>query len=105
MIIVDKIRKALIEKKITVKRISQDIGISEAGFYKIMRTGSTTVETLIDIADYLELNVAELVENKFTDHNKKCNCEKLASLEEKIYLQSTIIELLNEKLNSYNKLP
>lgn len=60
--IADNIRRLAKEKKVTIGHIHNSLGMSNAGFYKMLRNGSYKQTTINDIAQILEVSPSELLE-------------------------------------------
>jgi transcriptional regulator with XRE-family HTH domain len=53
-------------KKVSLKEICENIGISQQGLQKIINEGSGKISTIQKIADYLQVDVNEII-NKHTN--------------------------------------
>lgn len=84
-----KLIKSLVkEKDITIKELSQKIGMSERGLHKSIRNNSISAEYLEKIANYLDVSIGIFFGEKDTKKLIKC----LANA-----LQNDFPGILNEK--------
>jgi transcriptional regulator with XRE-family HTH domain len=60
---IENLKKALKEKRITYAQMAQDLGLSESGIKKIFAARDGSFQRLVQIAKYVGLSVAELVED------------------------------------------
>jgi transcriptional regulator with XRE-family HTH domain len=58
----ERIRAIRIRKKLSPKDIGAEIGMLDTSYSKIERGGNTTVETILKIAEALDVNPAEFFE-------------------------------------------
>lgn len=99
------IKDICIKKKITLKELSDHIGITQNGLQRILKTNTTTVETLEKIANYLQVPISTFFpEEKFAsfvfteaDLNDASERIFIAGLEE--YKQE-ILEILQRMSNN-----
>ncbi|MCC0701482.1 MULTISPECIES: helix-turn-helix domain-containing protein [unclassified Clostridioides] len=63
MLIGDNISQILRKRNIKPYKLAKELGIDVSGFYKILRNEkkNPTINTLIKIADYLDITLDELV--------------------------------------------
>ena len=101
-------------KKISLKEICENIGISQQGLQKIINEGSGKISTIQKIADYLQVDVNEIINQHTTEVNILQDMPKtykrtrdLQDINEIDYLhqllkdKERIISLLEEQLRAY----
>ena len=55
------IKRIAEDKKISIKYLTEKIGITEQGFYKSLKNNSMNIKTVADIAKLLNVSISELV--------------------------------------------
>lgn len=100
------IRELCIQKNITLKELSEEIGISQNGLQRILKDNSTRIDTLEKIASFFEVpityffqddeeGVSETVELKTENENLK---KRIAELEEELLEDKrTIVKFLTDQ--------
>lgn len=63
---INKIKFLCDKRKVTIRKLAQEIGVSEIGLHKMISNNSMKVETLQKIADYFELPVSSFFEDSNT---------------------------------------
>lgn len=58
---INKIKFYCSKRNITLKQLAEDAGISETGLHQMLNRKSMRVETLINIAEVLEVSVCDLL--------------------------------------------
>ncbi|MCJ8209675.1 helix-turn-helix transcriptional regulator [Mucilaginibacter sp. RS28] len=107
-----KIRLLAKQRKITLSELSSAIGMTEAGFYKMLSTDSIKVKTLKKIAEALHQPIVVFFEEEKTyktDSYKEYPPIALAAEPESQYLneKETLkkhIELLESQISDKNKI-
>lgn len=57
------IKTLMLENKVTVRRMCKEIGVTESGFWKMLKNGSVKTSTLEKIAQVLEIPVTYFFED------------------------------------------
>ena len=57
MLYINRIRKLIDNKKITIREFAEKIGVSEPGIHNMFRTNDMKVSTLQKIADYFDVPI------------------------------------------------
>lgn len=90
MISLQKIKELCQKKNVTVKQAALDLGMTEQAMHKIIKTNSTKIETLINIAQYFNVKLAYFFDNA-SEENKDAilvNREELNGLIKKVMAYS-----------------
>jgi transcriptional regulator with XRE-family HTH domain len=59
-----RIRELMKERKMTLRRMALELGITSSALYILLRTGNMRVERLTEIAEILGVDISELFESK-----------------------------------------
>ena len=57
MLYINRIKKLIDDKKISIKKFAEDVGLSEQGIHKMFRSYDMKVSTLQKIADYFNVPI------------------------------------------------
>jgi len=57
MLYINRIRKLIDDKKLTIREFAEKIGVSEPGIHNMFRTHDMKVSTLQKIADYFDVPI------------------------------------------------
>ena len=90
-----KIRDLLKEKKVSIRELSNAIGITEQGINRLLRENSTKVETLESIAKFLGVSISYFFDEEVVTAPTKN--DRLLSI---IESQQRTIETLTNKIKS-----
>ena len=55
MLYINRIRKLINDKKLTIREFAEEIGVSEPGIHNMFRTHDMKISTLQKIADYFDV--------------------------------------------------
>lgn len=90
MINLQKIKELCLNKNVTVKQAALDLGMTEQAMHKIIKTNSTKIETLINIAQYFNVELAYFFDNASKDNKGAIlmNREELNGLIKKVMAYS-----------------
>lgn len=92
-----KIRALLLERKMTMRELASDIGITEQGLHKLMKENSTKVDTLEKIAEKLNVPVTVFFGDESVPLNRKKDLSETQYLHQLIQ-NNTILAETNKKL-------
>lgn len=90
MINLQKIKELCLNKNVTIKQAALDLGMTEQAMYKIIKTNSTKIETLISIAQYFNIEPTYFFDSSSDEskHTVIINREELNNLIKKILAYS-----------------
>ena len=90
MISLQKIKELCQKKNVTVKQAALDLGMTEQAMHKIIKTNSTKIETLINIAQYFNVEPTYFFDNHSNknEHTISINREELNNLIKKVIAYS-----------------
>lgn len=90
MISLQKIKELCKKKNVTVKQAALDLGMTEQAMHKIIKTNSTKIETLINIAQYFNVEPTYFFDNHSNknEHTISINREELNNLIKKVIAYS-----------------
>ncbi|MDD3739401.1 MAG: helix-turn-helix transcriptional regulator [Lentimicrobiaceae bacterium] len=71
MVNLNKIREIAKEKKITMRKLAFESGVSEPGLYQLIRNNSTTLDTLAKIAEVLDVDIRIFFETEEETKQRK----------------------------------
>ena len=97
-----KIKEIARAKKISIKNLAENVGITEQGLQKLIRDNSTKVETLESIAKCLTVPVYTFFDEQVEMSNIDYKDKYYSELEKSSSLKDTVIELTN-KLSELEK--
>ena len=73
MLCVNKIRKLIDDRNLTVKKFAEKIGVSEPGIHNILRSHDMKVSTLQKIADFFEVPITYFFDDDTDDIDARKN--------------------------------
>jgi transcriptional regulator with XRE-family HTH domain len=88
---ISKINLLLTIKKVTVRKLASEIGVSEVGLHNMLKSGSMKVETLTKIAECLDVPLSYF----FEDSENNSNFVDVDNFLE--VLKQMVIEKMNKK--------
>lgn len=113
MVNLGKIKKMATERGITLESLSQKAGISPQAMSRIMRTNSTSIDTLEKIAEALGVSPAVFFESETSSplnhddahaKHQSCHTERKTDIISLLQKQNSILTKQNDVLLSTNAL-
>lgn len=71
MLCINKIRKLIDDKNLTIKGFAEEIGLSEPGIHNIFRSQDMKVSTLQKVADFFEVPITYFFDDDMDDYRSQ----------------------------------
>ncbi|MGB4655415.1 MAG: helix-turn-helix transcriptional regulator [Bacteroidales bacterium] len=97
MINLNKIRHIAKDKKITMRKLASESGVSEPGLYQIMRNNSTTLDTLAKISEVLDVDIRVFFETEEETEQRKAGNKIFLAFEIDKQNEDKIVKLVMGK--------
>ena len=67
----NRIKEVAKQKKIKLKNLAEDIGMTEAGFFQAIKNNSLKLEKFLKICEILEVSPAKLLEDEIKEFREE----------------------------------